>query len=104
MPKVFITNKSAHDFSAAEPYGEFHYLSEGLVHKYSTNKTMRLFEDRLKHSEADDYLLITSLGVLNVIAAGILATKHHKINLLIYNATEKTYVERTIKFNPSREE
>jgi len=96
MSKVYIVNRSAHDFSAADKYGEAIFLSEGPMNRYSVNNMMRQFTDRMKDSEENDYLVPCSLNVMNSVASSILAFKHGKLNLLLFK--EGNYVERNIVF------
>ncbi len=90
--KVFIVNKSAHDFSAAEEYGKIIFLSEGPVNRYSTNSMIREFSKAMKNSRGTDYIVPCSLNVMNSIACAIFAYKHGKLNLLLFKNGE--YIER----------
>jgi hypothetical protein len=94
MPKVYVINKSSHDFSAAEQFGELVYLSDRTINRYATNKMYRQFDKTMRHSEATDYILITSLSVMNVIACVLFALRHKCLNLLIHKTDNNTYVER----------
>lgn len=95
--KVFITNKGGHDFSAAQKYGDLVYLSKGSISRYSVNRMYRQFAPVLSYARESDYLLLTSLCVMNVIACIIFALKFNKINLLLFKNGD--YVERTIDFS-----
>lgn len=100
MPRVYIPNKSVHDFSAAEPFGRLVFLSEGNIKKYATNIMYRRFYEILQHSGPDDYLLVTGLTSLNLIACYILTKMHGRINLLLFKAARggrKEYIERILK-------
>jgi len=92
MAKVFIVNKSNHDFSAARHYGELMFLSEGPMNRYSTNNMMRVFTEKMKDSDETDYIVPCSLNVMNSIACAIFARKHGKLNLLLFK--EGIYIER----------
>lgn len=91
-PKVFIVNKSAHDFTAAEKYGEIVFLSEGPVNRYATNTMFRQFAEAMKNSCGMDYIVPCSLNVMNSIACAIFAYKHERLNLLLFKNGE--YIER----------
>lgn len=97
MSKVFIVNKSAHDFSAAEQYGEVVFLSEGPMNRYSTNNMHRLFTSVMEESEESDHIVPCSLNVMNSIACALFAVKHKKLNLLLFKGG--TYLERNIVFD-----
>ena len=90
--KVFIVNKSSHDFRPAEAFGEVIYLSEGSINRYATNSMVRQFSDVMKDSEESDYIVPCSLNVMNSIACAIFAHKHGRLNLLLFK--DGLYIER----------
>jgi hypothetical protein len=97
MPKIYVTNKSGHDFSAAQSFGEIVYLSEGAQNRYAAAKMYRLFADILNDSSSDDYILPTGLTTMCMIAAAIFARIHGRLNLLLYK--DGRYVERKLKMD-----
>lgn len=94
MSKVYIVNKSAHDFSEASKYGEIIFLSEGPMNRYATNNMFRQFTDRLKDSEKGDYIVPCSLNVMNSIACALFAKEHGQLNLLLFK--DGRYIERNL--------
>ena len=92
MARVFIVNKSSHDFSAAEKFGDLIFLSEGPMKRYATNNMVRQFQDVMKDSTPLDYIVPCSLNVMNSIACAIFAHKHGCLNLLLFK--EGPYIER----------
>lgn len=92
MARVFIVNKSAHDFSAAMHYGDLVFLSEGPMNRYATNNMIRIFEEGMKNSSPEDYIVPCSLNVMNSIACAIFAHLHGRLNLLLFK--DGTYIER----------
>jgi hypothetical protein len=93
--KVYVTNKSGHNFQDALRFGdEIIYLSEGRVSPFAVNSLYRDFAEALRDSTPEDYLVMTSLPILSIIAASILARKHGRLNILIYR--EGKYCERNI--------
>lgn len=101
MQKVFIVNRSAHDFSPAEEFGEIVFLSEGPMNRYSTNNMHRKFTDIMSDSDAGDYIVPCSLNVMNAIASAVFAVKHGTLNLLLFKNGE--YIERNMVFKSSHE-
>lgn len=97
MPKVYIVNRSGHDFSTAGRFGELVYLSEGEVDKLASNEIYRRFTAAMKGSKPDDYILITSLASMCAVAAACFAFKHGTLNLLLYERGR--YVERCLKID-----
>lgn len=104
VPRVFVVNRSSHDYSAAKDYGRLTYLSDGLVNRYKTNNIHRKFKKILENVSPDDYLLVTSLPELNIVATGIIVTKHGKINLLIFQPKTNDYTVRTVDFSNTEED
>lgn len=80
----------------AEKYGELIALSEGSMNRYGTNNMHRKFEEILKESSPDDYILMCGLSVMNVIACSIFTHLHGQLNLLMFK--DGGYVERNIIF------
>jgi len=96
MPKVYVVNKSAHDFSSALDFGELIYLSEGPMNRYSTNNMHRQFGEILESSNPEDYILICGLGVMNVIACSLFVHRHQRLNLLLFKQGQ--YIERNLVY------
>jgi len=94
--KVYVLNKSSHDFSGAMRYGELCYLSEGPINRFATNKMFRMFAEGLEKSHKDDYILLSGLTVMAVIACVIFVMRHKRLNLLIFRAGSHTYAERRL--------
>jgi hypothetical protein len=92
MKRVYIVNKSSHDFAPAANYGDVIFLSEGSMNRYSTNSMIRQFEQVMEESEAKDYIVPCSLNVMNSIACAIFAHKHGTLNLLLFK--DGKYIER----------
>lgn len=105
-PNVYVVNRGGHDFSAAERYGRLVYCTDGSMPRYNTNQMFREMSEAMRDSAPTDYLLLTSLTTLNVIAAGIFASKHGRLNLLLYQAGKNRggpgYIDRTIIFTEMR--
>ncbi len=95
--KVYIVNKSAHDFSSAMDFGELIFLSEGPVNRYATNNMMRIFTDKMKDSSSEDHIVLCSLNVMNSIACSVFVHKHGRLNLLLFK--DGHYIERNLVFN-----
>jgi len=92
MRKVYIVNRSPHDFSDAERFGETVFLTEGSLNRYATNNMVRLFTEAMTNSKADDLIVLCSLNVMNAVACAVFASKHKCINLLLYK--DGRYIER----------
>lgn len=91
--KVFIVNRSTHDFSAAEKFGTLVFLSDGPMNRFATNTMFRIFEDGLRESSCNDYIVPCSLNVMNSIVCAIFAHRHGRLNLLLWK-DDGTYIVR----------
>lgn len=94
MPKVFVPNKSFHNFSGAEKYGTLVFLTEGSVQRTNINQLYREIYKKMSDAEPDDFLLVSSLAILNAIAASILVHRFGKINYLIF--VKDRYIVREV--------
>ena len=61
--KVFIVNKSTHDFSPAEQYGDIVFLTEGIMDRYATNNIFRTFKNAMKDS---NIVILANHGLVTV--------------------------------------
>jgi len=95
MPKkVYVTNRGGHSYEAAEKFGEIVYITEGTLNRFATSSLYRAFVDGMKDSQPQDYILITSMSIVNAIGAAVFARKHGCLNLLLYRSGE--YILREI--------
>ena len=96
MSHVYVVNRSAHDFSPAEKFGQIIFLSEGPMNRYSTNNMHRRFTEVMKDSNEHDYIVPCSLNVMNSIASSVFAVMHRRLNLLLFKEGE--YLEKNMVF------
>lgn len=96
-PIVWIPNKAGHNFSDAERFGRLIYLTEGTVNRYSANSMYREFSEQMEGASSEDYLLVSSLSILNSIASGILSYKFGLVNYLLFK--NGVYLERSVNFS-----
>lgn len=94
MPKVFVPNRSFHNFSGAEKYGELIFLTEGSVRRTNVNQLYRECYQKMASAQPGDFLLVSSLAILNAIPASILAHRFGRVNFLIF--TKDQYLVREI--------
>jgi hypothetical protein len=88
--KVFICNKGGHNYEQALKFGELVYVTEGNVNRFNTSNFYRAFIDAMEGSNKEDYILITSLSILNAIAAAVFARKHGRVNFLLFSHDDYT--------------
>ena len=97
MKKVFIPNRSSHDYSRAKRFGTLITLTKGNIDLNNTSKIYRLVEDALVNSSPDDYIMISGPSILNAIVCSMFTQLHGKINYLIYRR-DGSYIERNMSF------
>jgi hypothetical protein len=95
-PRVFIPNKSFHDYSDAKRYGTLIYLTDGKQSPSKIHHQYREVSEVMKDAQAGDYLLLSGPASLNAIAASILAFKFGRINYLVFDAFTGSYNSRPI--------
>jgi hypothetical protein len=102
MAKILVVNRSSHDFSPAEEYGSLVYMTDGALERFNTSKMYRLFKPYIDASSPDDYILITGMTIMNVIACSMFSAKHDKLNILIFKDQKGgagAYLEKTMVFH-----
>lgn len=94
MNKVYIVNKSAHDFSAAERFGHLIFITDGKLNRFAANDMHRQAVEAMQGSTMYDYIVPCSLNVLNSVVCAVFAHKHGRLNLLLFK--QGKYIERNI--------
>ena len=103
MPKVYVLSDN-HDCSAASMYGDIVTLTGGRISRFSTNLMLRILSAGMKNSSREDFIVISSLTVLCVIACAVFVMKHKRLNLLIHKLEDErnTYLLRTLDFSETQ--
>lgn len=102
MPKVFIISHSGHDYSPAEQHGELVFISRGPIGKFNTGTMYRAAKRALANSTPEDFILLSGPGILSSIVCALFASKHGKLNILLYCGTDNRYIVRRIAFDEDR--
>jgi len=99
MAKVYVLNNGGHDYSAAASFGEVIVCDNSPVRKDDVSQMFRQLTDNLQDFRACDYILVTSLTSLCMVAAGIIADRFGKINMLLFHNGQ--YVGKSLVFETS---
>jgi len=94
MPRVFIANSGAHDYSDAERYGELVFVTKGTIAKHGVGTMARAWALALKGSTEEDFIISSSLTTLCSLGTAIFARKHGCLNLLMFRNGK--YVSRKV--------
>ena len=89
--KVYVPNRSGHNYEPAREFGELIFITEGFIQKHKVNNLYRSFVDAMKDASPHDYFVLASLGVLNAIGCAVFARKTGRLNLLIFNSHNGKY-------------
>lgn len=96
--KVYVLSDGGHDYRAAEKFGKITICTEGPLHKNDISQMYRLLEDALYDAQAEDYILVSSLTSLCMVASAIMANRFGQIHLLIYR--DGNYEARDLLLDP----
>lgn len=97
--KVFIVNNGGHDYSDATRFGEIVFCTDEVIRKDDVAQMYRLLNASLADAEPQDYLLVSSLTTLCVVASGILAERFGELHLLIFDKGQ--YICRDLILDPT---
>lgn len=97
MALVYVTNRGPHNYSGAEKYGSLVYCTDGSLDKFDLSEMYRQLTTAMADSQAEDYILLTSLTSLCSVACAIFAAKHGQLHVLIHRGN--SYVERSVYFD-----
>lgn len=92
--KVFIVNNGGHDYSDAERFGEIVFCTQAVIRKDDVAQMFREIDEALSWANRDDYILVSSLTSMCMVAAGIFAEKFGELHLLLYK--DGQYVARDL--------
>jgi|GraSoiStandDraft_4_1057263.scaffolds.fasta_scaffold120446_2 hypothetical protein len=83
--RVFVTNFAGHDYTKAERYGEIVYITKGYVSFFSLDRIKYRVCEALQGSTEDDWLLLSGIPMICVVAACYWLWKHDKVKLLVHD-------------------
>lgn len=88
MPKVYLLYNSKKDYSQAEKFGELVVCTEKKINKFSVTELQELLLPILLKSSPDDYLIVSSFPLFQIVASNILMDLHERVNLLVFHKGE----------------
>lgn len=97
--RIYIPNKSGHDFTAAEKFGDLIFMTEGFISRFAVNEVYRAFSDIMADSHEDDWLLPSGYAFMNQVAGAIFAKMHGRLNLLLFDPSTGEYISRSISID-----
>jgi hypothetical protein len=92
--KVFIVSDGGHDYSDAKRFGELVFCTDEVIRKDDVAQMYRVLIHALRESGPEDFILVSSLTSLCMVAAAIMAERWCEIHLLIFK--DGQYVPRDL--------
>lgn len=92
--KVYVVSNGGHDYSDAQRFGEVVFCTEGVIRKDDTAQMYREIHASMSDASSEDFILVSSLCSLCMIAAGIFADRFGELHLLIFK--DGQYIHRDI--------
>ena len=92
--KVFVVSNGGHDYSDAQRFGEVVFCTDGVIRKDDTAQMYREIHAAVADANANDYLLVSSLTSMCMIAAAILSDRFGELHLLLFK--DGQYIPRDI--------
>lgn len=83
--KVYIVSDGGHDYADAERFGEIVFCTEGVIKRNDIAQMYREIGQTLMDAQAEDYLLVSSLTSMCMVAAAIMADQFGEVHFLIYD-------------------
>lgn len=94
-PIVWICHdKGGFDFTKAEVHGEVRSVFKGDFNPFDLHAAMRIAEEILKDSHANDWVIPIGNGVAQMVVALAFVAKHDRLPLLVFHAQRCEYVKR----------
>lgn len=98
MPRVYIPNKTMHDFSGAAKFGELVFLYGDRINIYNPADMLIRVRDVLRDSTAEDRIVVSGLPIVLSLLTAEFALTHMRVNYLIFNGGRGVYEPREVVF------
>jgi len=102
--RIFILQiNSKYDVSAAKTYGQIIYLVNGPLNPFDTDAFVSAVEYELyttcKFNAKKDVICLTGSSILVAMFLAVVARRHKKINMLLFDAKISKYRLRVLSFS-----
>lgn len=97
MSKVYVVSNNGYNFDKARELGELVFLTIGSIDVGKNFSILKeKFENILKDTTEDDYLLLVGSNLLCLLAYSIIKSINSNVKLLYWSQSTKTYVQYTL--------
>lgn len=94
--RVFILNDGGHDYSDAKRYGELVFCTTGVIRRDDVHQMYRELKIALADANHDDYILVSSLASMGMVAAALMGFWHGELHMLVFDGGQ--YYSRDLVF------
>lgn len=99
MARVFVLNKSAHDFSSAESFGELIFVTDGHYNIFNTGQLIQFLANFFSDFDSqEDFLVMSGSPFVASLAFTYLINNVNSVKLLLFDAKQRIYIPRTLTF------
>ncbi len=95
--KVFVVSDGGHDYSDAERFGKIVFCTDLPIRRDDVHQMYRELGSCLAEADRKDYLLVSSLTSMCMVAAGFLADAFGELHLLIYH--DGKYISKDLYYS-----
>lgn len=96
--RVYVPNKGPHDYTSAWDFGELVFCTEGNVNRKDLRTMHSQLSLALEDADEEDYILMSGLTSLCIVACSLFVKKFGRLNLLMFDPDEQKYLERSLVF------
>lgn len=82
--RVYIVSDGGHNYEDAKRFGELIFCTERVIKRSDIAQMYRELGEALLTAQAEDYILVSSLTSMCMVAAAIMADRFGELHLLIY--------------------
>lgn len=97
-PTVYIANRSGHNYSGAERFGQLVAVTQHRVNVFATDRLRTDITHALRDAKPEDLLLLGGSPLVNVLCAFILLQRHGLLNIIYWDGLKQDYIRRKLSF------
>lgn len=83
--RVYVTNFAGHDYTQAEKWGELYWITKGYISFHSLDRVKYRVCESVQSSEPEDWLLLSGIPMICVVATSYWMWKHNKCKMLVHD-------------------
>lgn len=100
MSKVYILTDGGHDYSGAKDFGDLVFCLPDVIKKSDVAQMYRELSVALEDYQVDDYLLVSGLTTLCMVASAMIAHRFEEVRFLIFDKGQYTAKQLFLQDSP----